>query len=157
MMSLKIQLFADAHRGIFCDKMANVILRWCGFFLIFIASCSSSQVVINGQKINTVIADEPSEWQEGLQGVASMSADSGMLFIFPNPQEVKFWMKNTMIPLDMIFIDENKVIQFIRKSVQPCSSDPCQTYSHNNIKYVLEVNGGYADKKGIKTGDKVII
>lgn len=124
--------------------------------LAFIPSCTPSKYVeIGDNKIDVIIADEQKEWTEGLQNVVSMSENSGMLFVFPEAKEVTFWMKDTRIPLDMIFIDENKVIQFIRKNVPPCSTEPCQTYAHSNIKYVLEVNGGFADKNNIKTGEKV--
>ncbi|MBI4016092.1 MAG: DUF192 domain-containing protein [Candidatus Aenigmarchaeota archaeon] len=126
--------------------------------LLVISSCATSKYVeIGNNKIDVIIADAPEKWSKGLQNVASISENSGMLFVFPEPRQANFWMKDTLIPLDMIFIDENKVIQFIRKNVQPCTQEPCKTYSHDNIKYVLEVNAGYADKKKIKTGDKLML
>ncbi|MBI4148766.1 DUF192 domain-containing protein [Candidatus Woesearchaeota archaeon] len=141
---MKIPLFAPVHRGMF----------WLFFFLL---ACSSPYVAINEQRIAVEIADEPNEWQRGLQNRTFLAQDTGMLFVFPEPKEVTFWMKDTLIPLDMLFIDENGVIQFIRHDVKPCKADPCQTYAHQNIKYVLELPGTYAELKGFKTGDKLQI
>lgn len=83
---------------------------------------------------------------------------SGMLFVFGSEQAVSFWMKNTLIPLDMIFISGDKKIVNIKRDAQPCKTLDCETYkSEGPVKYVLEINGGLADKLGIKEGDKVNI
>lgn len=94
----------------------------------------------------------------GLMYRESLDENSGMLFIFRRPRVLNFWMKNTLIPLDMIFISEGFEIIKIQRDVQPCKTLDCPTYGSEGIaKYVVEVNGGFADKKNIKEGDKVKI
>jgi len=75
-----------------------------------------------------------------------------MLFIFEKDLSRSFWMKNTKIPLDIIFINKDKKISSLSQSAKPCQVDPCQLY-FARAQYVLEINGGLAEKYGIKTGD----
>ena len=85
----------------------------------------------------------------GLMHRPSLAEKSGMLFIFPNVDLHDFWMKNTLIPLDMIWIDDQfKVVRVL--TAQPCKADPCEIYRPEIFsKYVLEINGGIAAKYGI--------
>jgi len=84
--------------------------------------------------------------------------EGGMLFIFPKDTRAAFWMKNTKIPLDMLFIDSNLTIVNIAHSAQPCTQDPCKNYpAAAPIQYVLEVNGGFSMEKNIKAGDKITL
>ena len=79
-----------------------------------------------------------------------------MLFLFSTVNPRSFWMKNTLIPLDMIWVNENKEIIGISKDVLPCKADPCPSYSSfGPVKYVLEVNAGFSDRKSLKIGDKL--
>lgn len=104
------------------------------------------------------IADTFSTRRIGLMHRTGMSADRGMLFVFEDTEPVAFWMKNTLIPLDMIFMDENENIVHIARNVQPCKEDPCPSYpSKRPAKYVLEINGGVSDALGIKEGDIVYL
>ncbi|MFH1978763.1 MAG: DUF192 domain-containing protein [Candidatus Aenigmatarchaeota archaeon] len=104
------------------------------------------------------VADNPIKQQQGLMNRTELKKDSGMLFIFGDETMRHFWMKNTLIPLDMIFIDSDGEIVHIHKNVQPCKTTICDTYGSNKpAKYVVEVIGGYTDKKGIDIGDKVKI
>lgn len=97
------------------------------------------------------------EWRIGLMFRESLGENQGMLFVFPEEKIYSFWMKDTLIPLDMIWINENFEVVEI-KSVQPCVADPCETYTPTaNAKYVLEVNSGFAEKNGIKIGDPVVV
>lgn len=131
------------------------------FFLLLIifviSSCSKeSSVVINGNKINVEIADEPQEQSLGLMRRQVLEENSGMLFIFDNEQIRNFWMKNTLIPLDMLFISKDLAIVDIIEA-EPCREDPCKTYSGKEAaKYVLEVNKGYSYRKNINKGDKTV-
>src|SRR5262249_28305863 len=78
----------------------------------------------------------------------------GILFFFPQAGEYPFWMKNTLIPLDMIWIDEGKRIAHIAHDVPPCKADPCPNYPPNaHAKYVLELAAGVAAKHHLKDGD----
>jgi hypothetical protein len=83
----------------------------------------------------------------------SMDENRGMLFIFPKAEEHSFWMKNTLISLDIIFIDENKSVVNIHKNATIRSLKALP--SNGPILYVVEVNAGYTDKYGIKEGDKI--
>jgi uncharacterized membrane protein (UPF0127 family) len=78
-----------------------------------------------------------------------------MLFIFPEEMPRSFWMKDTLIPLDMIFISAYLVIVDIT-TMQPCATDPCPDYtSRQPARYVLEVNAGYCRSRNIAIGDTI--
>ena len=133
------------------------------FLLILMISCAKnlSQVYIdNGEKvikINVEIADDSNERAEGLMHREKLGENNGMLFVFGNEDFQTFWMKNTLMPLDMIFIDKNFEIVEIRHAV-PCKEMPCTLYSASKpVKFVLEVNGNFTLKNNIKTGDKIIL
>ncbi|KYK30585.1 MAG: hypothetical protein AYK23_00920 [Candidatus Proteinoplasmatales archaeon SG8-5] len=101
------------------------------------------------------LADTPAERAEGLMYVESMPQDEGMLFVFDNPLQVSFWMKNTLIPLDMIFIDSNGVVVNVEEAdPEPGVPDAQLTrYSSDGpILYVLEINQGLAASYGIESG-----
>jgi len=89
----------------------------------------------------------------GLMFRQSMPADAGMLFIYPSEQHVEFWMKNTLIPLDMLFIGADGHIKHIAQRTIPLDETPIP--SVDEVKSVLEVNGGTVERLGIKTGDMV--
>jgi len=85
----------------------------------------------------------------------SLGENEGMLFVFPDSQKRSFWMKNTQIPLDMLFISENYEITDMT-TMQPCTADPCPVYtSKAPARFVLEVNAGYAERYNITLGDKM--
>lgn len=93
----------------------------------------------------------------GLMNRNELALDQGMLFIYDEEVQPSFWMRNTLIPLDIIFIDKNKEITQI-STAQPCpfSETQCPTYdSRVKIQYVLELNAGIAQEKKIKVGDLV--
>lgn len=100
------------------------------------------------------IADTPEERSKGLMYRESMKDNHGMLFIFDEEQELNFWMKNTLIPLDMIFFDHDYKIVHIQHDARPCKTDPCEVFSSlKPAKYVLEVKGGTAERLGITPGN----
>ncbi len=85
-----------------------------------------------------------------------LGADHGMLFIFPENREHSFWMENTLIPLDIIWINENKEVVFINQNTPPCVSDPCESFKPDQeARYVLELNAGIADLVNLSIGDKL--
>ena len=103
--------------------------------------------------VNVEVADNDEERMQGLMYRYSMEENNGMLFIFPEEQPRAFWMKNTFISLDIIYINADKEIVSIQKYTQPKS-----TYSLPSEKpaqYVLEVNAGFCDKYNIRPGDKI--
>jgi uncharacterized membrane protein (UPF0127 family) len=100
------------------------------------------------------IADTPDERETGLMNREQLAADAGMLFDFKAPEDVAFWMKNTLIPLDMLFIDQSGHIVNIAERTVPNSLVPIG--SVKPVRAVLEVNGGTAARLGIKPGDKIL-
>ena len=104
-------------------------------------------------KIDIQISQTEYDRELGLMFRKSMAENQGMLFIFPDVQVRSFWMRNTVIPLDMIFIDSIKTILNIAKNTTPYSDNSYT--STGPAKYVLEVNGGFADRHQIRQGEKV--
>ncbi len=136
-------------------------------FSVFIIGCSDEVVMDNVVgvvtsngviNVSVSIADSPDEQARGLMNVDAMEEFEGMLFEFPYPTMLSFWMKDTYIPLDIIYVDENLKIIEIKSNVQPCGEDPCHVYpSSRPAKYVLEVNGGFCNKYGVEKGDELRI
>jgi uncharacterized protein len=104
-------------------------------------------------KIDIEIADDDAKAQQGLMYRKSMDENRGMIFIFKKPAMHSFWMKNTLISLDIIFLDENKKIIKIHKHTTPLSEKDLP--SGGMTLYVVEVIAGYTDKFGINEGDMV--
>jgi uncharacterized membrane protein (UPF0127 family) len=90
----------------------------------------------------------------GLMFRRSLAADAGMLFLYDRAQPVAMWMKNTYIPLDMIFIGADGRVHRIAKRTEPFSTDVIS--SEGDVQGILEVNAGIADAIGLKPGDEVI-
>ncbi len=104
------------------------------------------------EKVNT-----PSEREKGLMFRYSLDENKGMLFVFENESIYSFWMKNTYIPLDMIWINEGKQVVFVFKNTTPCKEICPPITPLSNAKYVLEINAGLADKYDINIGDEARI
>ena len=102
------------------------------------------------------VADDQDETMRGLMFRKDLSWNAGMLFVFYDEEPRTFWMKNTLIPLDMIFVDSNLKIVDIKENVPPCAEgDECPLYpSRERAQYVLEVNAGFVQENGIKIGDR---
>ncbi len=105
------------------------------------------------QKFDIEIAEIPDERQQGLMYRKSMSDKEGMLFLFEYPEPQSFWMHNTYISLDIIYLNEKLEVVSIQKNAKPQSDKPLP--SGKPAQYVLEINGGLSDKLGIKPGMKV--
>jgi uncharacterized membrane protein (UPF0127 family) len=105
--------------------------------------------------VDVEVADEGIERRFGLMGRASLPADAGMAFLFPEPTAASFWMKDTLIPLSIAFWDEDGAIVAIL-DMQPCPDDECPSYDPG-VDFVgaLEVNQGFFDEHGIDVGDRV--
>jgi len=99
------------------------------------------------------IADTSAKREMGLQYRRELADDKGMIFLFPAESIQSFWMKNTPIPLDMIFINQERKIAGIVEQTLPFSLDPRSVSSPS--QYVLEINGGLSKKYGLKAGDAV--
>ncbi len=99
-----------------------------------------------------VASDDPTR-QQGLMYRDQLAQDRGMIFLFAQTGSYPFWMKNTLIPLDLIWIDEQKRIVHVSHDVPPCKADPCPSYDPGAFaKTVLEVAGGVAARHGLANG-----
>lgn len=118
------------------------------------AACTSDRVSLTGDRgevfFSVEIADDPAERSQGLMFRENMPMSSGMLFVYERPQRVSFWMKNTLIPLDMIFLNERGVVEHVHENAIPGDLTPIP--GGDNILVVLEINGGLARRLGIKPG-----
>ncbi len=112
-------------------------------------------------RVNAEVAETPSETQRGLMFRTSLPEDSGMLFVFDRDQPLTFWMMNTSIPLDGIFISSLLRVVSIAENLKPCPSSDCRNpqyfTSATPATYVLEVNAGFSRKNGITSGTQVSI
>ena len=105
------------------------------------------------KKIDVEVADNEADRNRGLMYRPYMPDSVGMLFIFEQSEPQSFWMKNTIIPLDILYVNENKEIVYIHKNTTPYSEQSLPSYE--NAQYVVEVNGGFTDRYGIKVGDSI--
>jgi len=122
------------------------------------AAPAPSVTLPNGSKIVLEVVAEPETRAQGLMFRSSISPDHGMLFIFPEVDAHSFWMKNTLIPLDIIWIDDAKTVVYVERNVPPCKSDPCPSYPPKGAaKFVLELAAGQATALGLDAGDRLAI
>jgi hypothetical protein len=115
-------------------------------------------VVTEEEELEVEVEDARSEEEiaTGLMYRGNICENCGMLFYFEEDRRGGFWMKNCEISLDIIFIDESGEIIDIKEDFEPCDEEPCPSYSPDETyRYVLEVNGGWCEQKGVKTGDKI--
>jgi len=114
------------------------------------------QACFNNHCFKVEIAKTSTQRSRGLMFRKSLDEDKGMLFVYDKEGEYSFWMKSTLIPLDIIWFNKDKEIVFISKDTQPCIEDECQPiYPNTNAQYVLEINSGLTDKLNMNIGDKL--
>lgn len=110
----------------------------------------------DGTRVSVEIADTDPIRERGLMFRQRLGPNEGMIFVFPQSGYYPFWMKNTLIPLAMLWLDERGRIVSIARSVPPCKADPCPSYSpEGNASYVIEVVSGFSRQHGLKVGDLV--
>lgn len=104
-----------------------------------------------GQEITAELAVSPAERERGLMFRDSLEQDQGMLFVFEEEDLYSFWMKNTLIPLDIIWLNSHRQIVHIEKNVPPCTEDPCPGYRPRQpALYVLELKAGQAEANNLQ-------
>lgn len=111
----------------------------------------------DGHVIHLELALTYEEQEKGLMGRTELAPDAGMLFVFDAPRRLGFWMKNTLIPLDVVFIDPEKRVVDIQ-TMPPCPPELelCPNYTAKEpAQYALEINGGRAEQIGLKVGDQL--
>lgn len=132
-------------------------------FIIFIllitifiyTQTNKNKVCFDKNCFKVEIASSQEELAKGLMFRESLNKNSGMLFVFPEEELHSFWMKNTLIPLDIIWINTDREIVFIKHNAPVCLEDPCESFTPNEkALYVLEINSGIAEEIGLEVGDK---
>ncbi len=155
--SLPTYRFA-AMRLLFRSRLRLVLLG-----LTLVSSACALQphdayVELKGQRYSIEIANDAASRERGLMFRDQLAADHGMLFIFPQETIQTFWMKNTRIPLDIIYFDANRRLVNVQQRVPPCQADPCPVYpSNSGAMYTLELKAGSAEKLDLKPGDELEI
>ena len=132
---------------------SRFILNW---FTPVTKQNSQNNVCINSKCFAVELAITFSEQEQGLMGREKLDEQRGMLFIFKNEGIYSFWMKNVLIPLDIIWINKDGKIVFLNKNSQPCKQIICPPINPNDkASYILEINAGLAEKYNFKVGDQV--
>lgn len=109
-------------------------------------------------RVSAEIAATQAEREQGLMNRKSLGRDAGMIFVFDRPDLHAFWMKNTLIGLDMFWLDKTGKVVSLAESVPPCTADPCPTYPPTAAAdYVLEMAAGYARSHRLKVGDTLAL
>ena len=129
--------------------LAMSVIFICGFT----EPAHYTQVKIAGATIRAQLAKTQAQQQNGLQG-KTLAVNEGMLFVYSSPQKnVRFWMYKMRIPIDIIWIGQNKkIISFVERA-PICNKNPCRTYAPKSaVTYVLEVPAGFVAQHQLKTG-----
>ncbi|MEO1139279.1 MAG: DUF192 domain-containing protein [Pseudomonadota bacterium] len=121
------------------------------------AECRDNRIDLRGDwgnaRFSVEVADDNAERAQGLMNRESMATSAGMLFVYDRPRTVRFWMRNTLIPLDMVFADASGTVQRVHHEAVPL--DETLIFGGNDIQYVLEINGGLARQLGIEVGSEL--
>lgn len=121
------------------------------------ASCRADMVEIRGDwgsaRFNVEVADSEQTRAQGLMHRENLPRSAGMLFVYDRPTRAVFWMRNTLIPLDMIFIDPQGVISHVHHEATPHDETPID--GGTGVQMVLEINGGLAAALGIAQGSEI--
>jgi uncharacterized membrane protein (UPF0127 family) len=109
-----------------------------------------------GRVIAAEMADTPERVTTGYMYRTEVRADEGMIFVFGEPGVHAFWMKNTLVPLDMIWLDGEFNVVYVQPSAPPCKADPCPSFGPpRKASYVLELRAGSAQREGLKIGSRL--
>jgi len=121
---------------------------------VLAAQPTGSHVVLTGHRISVEIAATDAAREHGLMNRTHLSSGHGMLFVYPDARPRYFWMKDTLIPLDILFFDARRRLINVSADTPTCKADPCPSFaSAAPAMYVLELNAGAANSLGIKMGD----
>jgi uncharacterized membrane protein (UPF0127 family) len=112
-------------------------------------------LTLSGHVFQVELATNDATREQGLMNRTSLAANHGMLFVFPYDSAQTFWMKNTLIPLDMLFFDKDRRLVSMQLDAKPCKADPCALYpSGKPAAYVLELAAGTVAQLGLEVGDR---
>jgi hypothetical protein len=133
-----------------------LLLITVGIALFNINRSKWAKVCFKDNCFNVELAADPESRSRGLMFRDKLEQSKGMLFIFETEGNYSFWMKNTLIPLDIIWINKNNEVVYMAKNAQPCKESSCSSINpQKNAKYVLEINGGLSEKFSFKVGEKI--
>lgn len=124
--------------------------------MLLCAACASAEpmVELRGERFVVELALTREEQARGLMFRDSLPQDHGMLFVFPSEAPRSFWMRNTRIPLDILYFDRELALVSMQQNARPCAVPPCPGYpSEGPAQYVLEINAGKAAELGVEKGD----
>ena len=142
----------------------TLLARICalGLAAASLSACASNAengawVEFKGKRFAVEIADDAAERERGLMFRDELAPDRGMLFIHEREEDQAYWMKNTKIPLDILYFDHDRRLVSVQQRVPPCSlGDRCPPFpSEGPALYVLELNGGTVESMGVKPGDEL--
>ncbi|WP_411833975.1 DUF192 domain-containing protein [Pseudoxanthomonas mexicana] len=126
---------------------------------LLLSGCANAGpwVEVGGQRYAVEVADDNEERARGLMFRDVLAEGTGMLFIHDREEPQAYWMKNTRIPLDILYFDDARKLVAQQRDVPPCSAgNACPSYpSRKPARYVLELNAGQAAKLGLKDGDEI--
>lgn len=140
-------------------RFLTPLLLW-GVFAQPVAAeeCRQDQVTITGDfgsaRFTVEVADDPQERAQGLMHREKLASSAGMVFVYDAPQPMSFWMRNTLIELDLLFLDRFGEVKHIHHRAQPLDERPISGIFHD-LFGVLEINGGMAERLGILIGSKL--
>jgi uncharacterized membrane protein (UPF0127 family) len=130
----------------------------CSVTVAFLPLLSLAETLIrvNDTPLQVELAETAAERQRGLMFRTHLPEDHGMLFIQPEAAPAAFWMKNTYIPLDILYFDSDGQLIELFTDVPPCTTPQCPIYaSKTAVKYILEINAGSAQRLGLQPGAKL--
>ncbi|MCG2690061.1 DUF192 domain-containing protein [Candidatus Parcubacteria bacterium] len=149
------------NKNLIISLIATALLTVFGFFLLRQDKLPPVQITFLNEgnvavEISAEIAKTKQELAKGLSRRKEIPENQGMLFLFEEEQFLAFWMKDTLIPLDLIFLNKDKQIVKIVKSAQPCEGENCPSYfSDFESQYVIETKSGFCDKYQINEASAV--
>ncbi len=135
-------------------RLSPSLSACCMLLLAGCASAGAPWVELAGQRYGVEIADDDAERARGLMFRDELAPDRGMLFVHEREEPQAYWMKNTRIPLDILYFDDARRLVSQQRDVPPCSlGDACPPYpSDAPARYVLELNAGEAARLGLRSG-----
>jgi len=140
-----------------CQQIWLILWLFLAGPVLAAGACAPDTVQVRGEwgraQFDVELADDAESRATGLMHRESLPRSAGMLFVYPESRRVGFWMKNTLIPLDMIFIDATGTVTFVHANAQPHDESP--VIGPDDTRAVLEVNGGISARLGIAPGSEI--
>lgn len=137
----------------------QVLILWPGLIALLINpafAAGMTRITVGSAAFQVEIAQTPEQRERGLMFRRELPPDQGMLFVQP-PGRAAFWMKNTFIPLDLLYFDPDGVLLQIEANARPCQTPDCPVYASQKttVRYILEINAGAAAQRGIQINDRL--